>query len=510
MASVASAAIIEGSLIIGLDDGSIINCGFVQGPQGLKGDPGPMGATGDPGLDGNTIHTVAGTPRNDMGRDGDYAIDNINWRIYGPKSGGVWGKAKEMLPGPENIIENGRNTGAATGGGGAGSGGGSGDGSATVFTTTVVATGSGRLVESGTGARRDVSYPGSPNGIIAPENGMGVQANINGFLVRALEELEVEIPVYISEDKPTAGLYDGKLWFDSSEDEATLYIRYTDPDGKTEWMPAAPPVSLEGIEQSLFTLTEKIQVVETGVVGARVDIAGNAGEIEQVKTRLDTLESAEPPEIPDVDLSGLVEKDGDTMTGTLQINGSLETTIDPLLCRADGYYMSFGVTKEGTVFAGRATSNPFMAVDNWDVVTKGYLTTQLATPAQIAETNLGRRFKLGSWNDVVNSDGEPGWLDIGVGTGENSNWVAMSLTDLDGLTVHHSCDVADFNYGTEMPFTIYTQVNDEWKVIAGGKTNAQTDCKSDYFQLSKVTWGRSYSSIDNRNQIVRIKVGGLW
>ena len=52
MASVASAAIIEGSLIIGLDDGSIINCGFVQGPQGLKGDPGPMGATGDPGLDG--------------------------------------------------------------------------------------------------------------------------------------------------------------------------------------------------------------------------------------------------------------------------------------------------------------------------------------------------------------------------------------------------------------------------------------------------------------------------
>ena len=48
MASVASAAIIEGSLIIGLDDGSIINCGFVQGPQGLKGDPGPMGATGNP------------------------------------------------------------------------------------------------------------------------------------------------------------------------------------------------------------------------------------------------------------------------------------------------------------------------------------------------------------------------------------------------------------------------------------------------------------------------------
>ena len=379
MASVASAAIIEGSLIIGLDDGSIINCGFVQGPQGLKGDPGPMGATGDRGLDGNTIHTVAGTPRNDMGRDGDYAIDNINWRIYGPKSGGVWGKAKEMLPGPENIIENGRNTGAATGGGGAGGSGG-GDGGGPVFTSTVIATGSGRLAQSGTGTTAIVNYPGSPNGIIDPEAGMGVQSNINGFLVRALEQLEVEIPVYISEDKPTAGLYDGKLWFDSSEDEATLYIRYTDPDGSTEWMPAAPPVSLEGIEQSLYTLTEKVSVVETGVVQARVDVAGNAGEIEAVKTRLDTLENAEPPEIPDVDLSGLVEKDGDTMTGTLQINGTLDEKIDPLLCRADGYYMSFGVSKNGDVFAGASTSNPFLATENWHVVTKGYLDQALPVP----------------------------------------------------------------------------------------------------------------------------------
>ena len=87
--SVVSAAIIEGNLIIGLSDGSVINCGYVQGPQGLTGYEGPMGATGDRGTDGNTIITVAGTPGNDIGKDGDYAIDNINWRIYGPKSGGV-------------------------------------------------------------------------------------------------------------------------------------------------------------------------------------------------------------------------------------------------------------------------------------------------------------------------------------------------------------------------------------------------------------------------------------
>ena len=132
-ASVVSAAILEGNLIIGLSDGSVINCGYVQGPQGLKGDAGPMGADGDPGTDGNTILTVGGTPRNDMGRDGDYAIDNQNWRIYGPKSGGTWGRANEMLPGKENLIVNGRGFEGGVGGGGDSGGGGGGGGIAQVI-----------------------------------------------------------------------------------------------------------------------------------------------------------------------------------------------------------------------------------------------------------------------------------------------------------------------------------------------------------------------------------------
>ena len=123
MASVVSAAVLEGSLIIGLDDGSIINAGYVQGPQGLRGDQGPTGATGSRGIDGNTIHTVGGTPRNDMGTDGDYAIDNINWRIYGPRSGGTWGSGKDMLPGPLNSEFKGTLINMGGGGGGGGGGG---------------------------------------------------------------------------------------------------------------------------------------------------------------------------------------------------------------------------------------------------------------------------------------------------------------------------------------------------------------------------------------------------
>ena len=79
MASVVSPAIIEGSLIIGLSDGSIINAGYVQGPQGLRGEKGPMGNTGLSGNDGNTIHTVKGPPPTDLGREGDYAINNRDW-----------------------------------------------------------------------------------------------------------------------------------------------------------------------------------------------------------------------------------------------------------------------------------------------------------------------------------------------------------------------------------------------------------------------------------------------
>ena len=284
--SVVSAAIIEGNLIIGLSDGSIINCGFVQGPQGLSGPQGPMGAPGDRGTDGNTIHTIAGTPGNEMGTDGDYAIDNINWRIYGPKSGGVWGKAKEMLPGPENLITNGREGGGS--GGGSMGGSGSGDGSGgPVFTNTVIATGAGRLAP-GAGTTAIVNYPGSPLGMISPESGMGFQSNINAFFVKALEELEVNIPVIIDENRPQVGVYQGMLWFDTSEEDYTLYIY----DG-VQWVPAAPPVSLEGIEQSIYHISEKLSVVETGIVGARVDIAGNAGEIEGAKTRLSTLETSQ-------------------------------------------------------------------------------------------------------------------------------------------------------------------------------------------------------------------------
>ena len=297
--SVTSAAIIEGSLIIGLSDGSIINCGYVQGPQGLKGDRGPMGATGERGTDGATIHTVKGPPPADLGKDGDYAINNRDWFIFGPKASGMWGAGQGMLPKDihQPVFGGSSNQGGGPIGGSNNGGGSGSDGP--VFTSQVIATGTGRLKPSGRGSKVAVNYPGSANGIISPSGEMNFQSNINGWIVDALDELEGAIPVPVVDSLPGAGDYDGQLvlhegslqiwvgsewvkvsadggayigvappmpaeegqlWFNNNENELTLYIY----DGK-DWVPAAPPVSLQGIESNVTLLQEVTSQLQTDI-----------------------------------------------------------------------------------------------------------------------------------------------------------------------------------------------------------------------------------------------------
>ena len=58
---------------------------------------------------------------------------------------------------------------------------------------------------------------------------------------------------------------DGDLWFDSSEDTLTLFIYYA---ASSAWIPAAPPVSLDGInatiEAGLLVQAEIIARVTSG------------------------------------------------------------------------------------------------------------------------------------------------------------------------------------------------------------------------------------------------------
>ena len=72
---ITGAAIIGGELILSLPTGQIINCGLVQGPPGLKGEPGAPGPRRQAGLDGNTLYHGQGFPQSDLGRDGDLLDD---------------------------------------------------------------------------------------------------------------------------------------------------------------------------------------------------------------------------------------------------------------------------------------------------------------------------------------------------------------------------------------------------------------------------------------------------
>ena len=65
---------------------------------------------------------------------------------------------------------------------------------------------------------------------------------------------------------------EGDFWFNTNPDELTLYV-YTEAEDGNTWAPAAPPVSLEGIEQD-------IQDIDMAVAGIRNDVMHNASAIE--------------------------------------------------------------------------------------------------------------------------------------------------------------------------------------------------------------------------------------
>ena len=191
--SVVSAAVISGDLILGLSDGSLINCGRVQGPVGLTGPEGPMGATGRSGVDGNTILTVAGAPDGSLGKDGDYAINTTVWEIYGPKAGGVWGtgtplrgngRGNQSPETTQNLF--GSNSGSSGGGG-----------SGKVYNTGNLPNSGPKSVVAGniTPAGSDFTY----------------QQDINDWMFSAFEALDTEIPVKTVGALPAAGEYEGDL-----------------------------------------------------------------------------------------------------------------------------------------------------------------------------------------------------------------------------------------------------------------------------------------------------------
>ena len=251
--SVVSAAVIGGELIIGLSDGSIINCGSVSGPQGLKGDQGPMGATGRSGTDGNTIHTVAGTPDTTLGRDGDFAINVTVWEIYGPRAGGAWGtgtplRGNKRGGGAEKQALFGNNSSSEGGGG------------VNQTTATLPLSNPTRL----SGAR------GLPD-----TNGLKSQADYNQWAYDSLESLaagvspEVDLSSYAKTDyvDQADNALSGRIQaveqdYTTSDEFSTLYQQVTTNKNDIKALQSR----IATLEQQVSTLVELVPPVDYGTV----------------------------------------------------------------------------------------------------------------------------------------------------------------------------------------------------------------------------------------------------
>ena len=62
-----------------------------NGANGAAGAAGSAGPTGAPGADGATVLSGSGAPTNSVGVNGDFYIDLISGRLYGPKASATWG-----------------------------------------------------------------------------------------------------------------------------------------------------------------------------------------------------------------------------------------------------------------------------------------------------------------------------------------------------------------------------------------------------------------------------------
>ena len=348
----------DGNLLLGLTDGNVLNVGRVVGPPGATGATGPAGLPGRAGRDGNTILSGTHAPSDDEGSEGDFWIDTSSplFDFYAKGSSG-WRKLTSLRAPQTNVGGL-----MSSGGGGGGSGG-----------------GAGELQNTATLPLANPSVYRKHNRALPPSDGLKSQKDLNEWVYSVLLNFDADGSKISVGQVPPMPTEVGMLWFSTNEDELTLYIYVDDQSG---WVPAAPPVSLDGINAAIANVDAELMKVNANIAMNKRDIDEAALDFRESQDEQDKRLAA-----LEADGGGdFLPTAGGELKGTLQINGSMDEKIDPLLCRADGYYMTFGVTKTGEVLAGSSPGLPFLAVDNWHVVTKGYLDSRLPEQGLFHET----------------------------------------------------------------------------------------------------------------------------
>ena len=264
----------NGHLLLGISDGTIVDVGRVVGPAGATGPVGATGLAGESGKDGTAVLSGPRAPQADDGLEGDLWIDISSAEFsFFKKNGEGWNKLAEL----RHIVTPGPVTGVGGGGGGSGSG------SAATWTRDV------KLTHPTRGAR-DLPSPGS----------LKTQEDANNYFINAVEHAMVTV----AEEPPEKPVV-GELWWSTAGDELTLYVyvpAVAAPLGTTagagDWVPASPPVSLDGIEQHTMELEANVQALWKSSVPFDV-FQPYAQKIDLLETELDKLEGV----FIDVDLT---------------------------------------------------------------------------------------------------------------------------------------------------------------------------------------------------------------
>jgi len=149
---------------------------------------------------------------------------------------------------------------------------------------------------------------------------MQVQKDYNTWLMQALLNLDQAITegsVSISETPPTDNVVAGTLWYDSNTLELSIY--YVDDDSE-QWVPVSVGYALEEallplevrLNEEIETRAKNIQSLTESIAAfdqidnARIDEL--AVKLTNAESKIEALESIEPPDLSDFVISGVTEQ----------------------------------------------------------------------------------------------------------------------------------------------------------------------------------------------------------
>ena len=136
------------------------------------------------------------------------------------------------------------------------------------------------------------------------------------------KEVRARPKVYDSEVTPDPSIASaGDLYFDTSEDDGTLYILYNG-----QWVPAAPPVSTQGIEDNVELLNQAVQGLQSTASSHTLQIAdaqsiqyGLAQLTGQTSTDVGALKESQSEQDTQIEALETSQGEQDTKLDLLQV-----------------------------------------------------------------------------------------------------------------------------------------------------------------------------------------------